>query len=207
VRAAVEPPQRVLIDIAIPVHSVPGQLAVILGSSVLVAAAGRLTIPLPWVPLTGQTYAVLLVAALLGGRRGMLAMLAYLAEGLLGLPVFAAGHSAWTPSSVGVPTIIGPTAGYLLVLPLVGLLVGSLAERGWDRRPARAVLAMALGSGLIYLGGVSWLTHYLDLSRALQVGLFPFLVGDSIKVALAAVTLPLGWRLVGASASTRTMET
>jgi len=103
--------RRTLIDIILPGHSTARQVALILGGSALVALSARLTIPLPWVPITGQTYAVLLVSALLGSRRGALALLAYVAEGLAGLPVFAFGHSAWTLSSVGVPTIIGPTAG------------------------------------------------------------------------------------------------
>ncbi len=189
--------RRTLIDSILPGHSTARQVALILGGSALVALSARLTIPLPWVPITGQTYAVLLVSALLGSRRGALALLAYVAEGLAGLPVFAFGHSAWTLSSVGVPTIIGPTAGYLWSYPCVSLVVGGLAERGWDRHIGRAIVAMALGEGVIYAGGLTWLAHYVGLATAVQVGLLPFLAGDTIKLLLAAATLPIGWRVLG----------
>jgi len=190
-------PQRTLIDTAFPGRGLAAHAALMLGGSALVALSARVTIPLPWVPLTGQTYAVLLVSALLGGRRGALALLAYLAEGLAGLPVFADGHSAWTLSSAGVPTIIGPTAGYLFSYPVVGFVVGSLAARGWDRTVRRAIVTMVIGETLIYLGGVPWLAHFVGAAQAVQVGVLPFIAGDTVKLLLAAATLPLGWRLLG----------
>ena len=189
--------RRTLIDTILPERSTVLQLALILGGSAVVALSARLTIPLPWVPITGQTYAVLLISALLGSRRGALALLIYLAEGLAGLPVFAFGHSAWTLSSAGVPTIIGPTAGYLWSYPCVGVVVGMLAERGWDRHIGRSIVAMIFGEVVIYAGGLAWLAHYVGVATALQVGLVPFLAGDTIKLLLAAATLPVGWRVLG----------
>ncbi len=189
-------PRRTLLDVALPSRTRVTDLLLILAGSGLVALSARLTIPLPWVPITAQTYALLVVSALLGGRRGALALVAYLAEGLAGLPVFAYGHSAWTLSSAGVPTISGPTAGYLVSYPLVAAVVGTLAERGWDRTFWRASATMAVGEVLIYLVALPWLAHVVGPAHAVQVGLLPFVAGDTVKLVLAAVTLPLGWRVL-----------
>ncbi len=109
--------------------------AAVLAGSALVALAAQLRIDLPFspVPVTGQTFAVLVVGAVLGARLGAAALLTYLVEGLAGLPVFAGGTSAWTPSSAGVPVIAGPTAGYLVGFVAAAAIVGALAERGFDR--------------------------------------------------------------------------
>jgi biotin transport system substrate-specific component len=161
-------------------------LALMLGFSLLTAATARIAMPLPFtpVPLTGQTFGVLLTGALLGGWRGFGAMLIYLAEGLAGLPVFA-----------GVPAV--HTGGYLLAFPLAALVVGLLAERGWDRTPARALAAMAAGSMVIYALGAGWLSLFFGPLEAIKKGILPFLPGDALKAALAASLLPLGWRLTG----------
>lgn len=190
-------PRRTLLDAALPARTRLMDLVLILAGSGLMALAARLTIPLPWVPITAQTYALLLVSALLGGRRGALALIAYLVEGLIGLPVFAYGYSAWTTSSVGVPTIVGPSAGYLFSYPIVAAVVGTLAERGGDRIFWRAVATMAVGEVLIYLVALPWLAHFIGAARAVQFGLLPFVIGDIIKIVLAAATLPLGWRILG----------
>ncbi len=158
-----------------------------------------IAIPLPFtpVPITGQTFGVLLAGALLGPRRGALAMLVYLAEGLAGLPVFAGGTNAWSPSLLGVPVIIGPSAGYLLSFPVAAFAVGVLAERGWDRRFWRAVAMMLVGQAVIYLVGLPWLGAYVGMDRALPLGLLPFFPGDVLKVLLASALLPSAWRLLG----------
>lgn len=155
-------------------------------------------IPLPNtpVPITAQTFAVLLVGALLGGRLGFLCMLAYLAEGLAGLPVFSMGRNAWSPTSVGLPLIVGPTAGYLWSYPLAAFVVGWLAQRGWDRRFATTALAMLLGNVVIYLIGVPFLGLYVTQSNAIAAGMLPFIPGDVIKLLLAALLLPSAWVLV-----------
>lgn len=176
------------------------QVALVVACGTLMAVFARITIPLPIVPITGQTFGVLLLGVLLGSRRGALAMLVYLAEGLVGLPVFAYGFSAWTPSPLGGFVIFGSTAGYLWAFPLAAFVVGALAERGWDRTFTRAALVMLLGSLVIYAGGVSWLAHYVGWHLAWVFGVQPFLAGDVLKALLAAAALPVGWRVLRALA-------
>jgi biotin transport system substrate-specific component len=160
-----------------------------------VALTARISIPLPFtaVPITGQTLGVLLTGAVLGSRRGGLALALYLVEGALGLPVFA-------PSVVlapGIARLLGPTGGYLLAYPLAAALVGWLAERGWDRRLPLAALAMMLGNLVIYAGGVAWLTLLLGKpGAAVLQGLVPFIPGDLLKIVIAAIVLPGAWALV-----------
>jgi biotin transport system substrate-specific component len=165
----------------------------------LMGVLAQVAVPLPFtpVPVTGQTLGVLLIGALLGSRRGALAMLVHLAEGLAGLPVFAEANSAWTSTRMGVPTIVGPTAGYLLAFPVAAFVVGWLAERGWDRRLLTAAAAMLVGQAVIYGGGLTWLAAYVGWERAIPLGMLPFLSGDALKLVLAAMALPTGWRLVG----------
>jgi biotin transport system substrate-specific component len=167
-------------------------LALVVAFSLLTALAAQVAIPLPWtpVPITGQTFAVLLTGALLGSRLGALAMIAYLIEGASGLPFFAAGGS-------GVGRLLfSPTSGYLLAYPAAAFVVGLLAERGWDRRFITAAAMMALGSIVILLGGWAWLTRFFAPATAWAFGVAPFLIGDLIKIALAAAVLPSGWALI-----------
>ena len=169
-------------------------------AAVLASLYAALGVPLPStpVPLTGQTFAVLLVGALLGGRLAFLSLVAYLCEGLAGLPVFALARNAWSPSlAPGVPWILGPTAGYLFALPLAAYAVGRLAERGWDRRLPTAALAMALGNAIILALGLLWLSGYVGLANAVPMGLLPFLPGDALKLLAAALLLPSGWAVLG----------
>lgn len=183
---------------AFPRASWQRDLTLAVGFSLLLALSAQISLPLPFspVPVTAQTLVVLLTGALLGSRLGALAILAYLAEGLAGLPVFAGSRSAWSPSALGVPVIVGPTAGYLFSWPLAAFLVGWLAERGWDRRPATMALAMALGTLLIYAGGLLVLALYVPPAGLLAAGLLPFVPGDLAKIALAAAVLPGGWALL-----------
>ncbi len=166
------------------------QAALILGFSLLVALSAQVVIPLYPVPITGQTFAVLLAGALLGPRLGALTMFAYLAEGAVGLPVFRGGGA-------GVAHMAGPTGGYLLAYPVAAYVVGLLAERGWDRRFLTAAAAMAVGSILILAGGWLWLSRFVGPEQAFQVGVARFVVGDIVKIALAAAALPAGWALFG----------
>lgn len=164
--------------------------SLVLGGSLLVALAAQIAVRLPFspVPVTAQTLAVLLVGALLGSRRGAWSMLAYLGQGLIGLPVFAAGAS-------GPAYVLGPTGGYLLGFVSAAYLTGWLAERGWDRRIGTALLAMLIGNAAIYALGLPWLSIYAG-SQTLALGLLPYLAGDALKLALAAAALPGGWRLL-----------
>lgn len=167
--------------------------------SLVTALSAQADIHLPLVPITGLTFAVLLTGALLGPRLGALAMALYLAEGCAGLPVFAEGHSAWTPGAIpGLPIIVGVSAGYLYAAPFAAALVGWLARRGWDRKPATMLLAMLLGTVVFYFIGASWLAHFphVGLRGAWLLGVLPFVAGDAVKAVLAAGLLPAGWKLL-----------
>lgn len=164
----------------------------VVGFSLFVALAAQVVVPLPFtpVPVTGQTFAVLLTGALLGSRLGALALALYVAEGAAGLPFFRGGGA-------GLAHLAGPTAGYLLAFPAAAYVTGLLAERGWDRRVLTAAAAMALGSLVVLGGGWAWLALALGSAReAFRLGVEPFLVGDLVKIALAACALPAGWALL-----------
>jgi biotin transport system substrate-specific component len=167
------------------------ELLLVLAGSALIAASAWVAIPLPFspVPITGQTLAVLLVGSALGARRGAASALAYLAEGASGLPVFAGG-------AAGAHVLAGPTGGYLAGFVLGAFVCGALAERGWDRRPLATVASMLLGNLAILAPGLLWLSRFTGPERVLALGLFPFLPGDLVKIALAAALLPLGWKLL-----------
>lgn len=179
-----------LTDLVLPRRSVLINAALVLAGSVGIALSAQIAIPLMPVPVTGQTFAVLLVGALLGSRLGAAAVLAYLAEGAIGLPVFSgfAGSAAH---------LFGPTGGYLAAFLPAAWIVGTLCERGWDRRTLTAALAMTIGTAVILMGGVSWLAAFTGVEKALTLGLYPFLIGAVIKIALAALALPLGWKILG----------
>ena len=162
--------------------------------SAIVALSAQFAFWLPFtsVPITGQTFAVLLVGAALGSRRGALAMALYLAEGAMGLPVFAHG------GLVGFAHLVGPTGGYLWSYPLAAWVVGRLAESGWDRRPVTAGLAMLLGNAVIYLVGLPWLAlFFVGWDQVLMAGLLPYVPGDLVKIVLAAMSLPTAWAVIG----------
>ncbi|MBN1826482.1 MAG: biotin transporter BioY [Candidatus Eisenbacteria bacterium] len=179
-----------LADLVLPRRGLLARGAAVLGGTLLIALSAQIAIPFVPVPLTGQTFAVLLVAALLGGRLGAATMIAYLIEGAAGLPVF----SGW---SGGAARLFGPTGGYLIAFVPAAWIVGSLCERGWDRRFPTAALAMIAGNAVILLGGVAWLSLFTGVARAAAAGLVPFLAGDILKIVLAALALPAGWRLLG----------
>jgi biotin transport system substrate-specific component len=168
-------------------------LALILGGSLLVALGAQIAVYLPFspVPITGQTLAVLLVGALLGSRRGALSLLAYLAEGAAGMPVFANGHA-------GPAYMSGPTGGYLFGFVAAAFVVGWLAERGWDRHVITTSLAMVFGNLAIYTCGVIWLASFIGTEKAISLGAVPFFIGDVIKLVIAAALLPSGWKLIRA---------
>jgi len=168
-------------------------VALVVAFSLLTALAAQVSVPLPWtpVPLTGQTFAVLLTGALLGSRLGALAMLAYLAEGAAGLPFFRNGAGG------AHYLLFSPTTGYLLAFPLAAFVTGLLAERGWDRRFTTAAAAMFVGSLVILAGGWLWLALFFRTAwEAFNAGVAPFIVGDLVKIALAAAALPAGWAVL-----------
>ncbi|MFC4066995.1 biotin transporter BioY [Actinoplanes subglobosus] len=161
-----------------------------LGAAGAVGLAAQIAVPVPGspVPITGQTFAVLLAGATLGAARGAAGMLIYVLAGALGVPWFAAGASGW-------PTA---TAGYLVGFVLAAALTGQLAALGADRRPARTIGLMAAGNALIYLVGVPWLAFStgIGLTSAVAAGLWPYLFGDVLKTLFAAALLPATWILV-----------
>lgn len=164
--------------------------ALVLAGSVLIALSARAAFYLfGLVPVTGQTFAVALVGALLGSRRGAAAAALYVLQGACGLPVFAGG-------AAGPAYLVGPTGGYLLGFILAAGAIGLLAERGWDRRFATTVAAMAIGDAALFVPGVIWLAVFVGPAAALVNGLLLFLPVEVVKVGLAAWLLPAGWKLL-----------
>jgi len=161
-------------------------------ASLFIAVCAQMQIPLPFtpVPLSGGTLGVLYTGALLGSRRGAAAVVLYLLEGSAGLPFFSGG-------AAGFVHLFGPTGGYLLGFPVGAFATGLLAERGWDRTPGRAFLAMLAGSLPIFAFGLVGLARFVPAQTLLAQGLWPFLPGDLLKSAVSAGLLPLGWKLLG----------
>jgi biotin transport system substrate-specific component len=164
----------------------------IAGGAGLIAASAQVSFPLPFtpVPITGQTFSVLLVGAALGTARGGASALLYVFAGLV-FPVYAGHGEGWD-------VITGASGGYLVSYPFVSALTGFLAERNWDRKFSSAVGAMLTGNVVIYLVALPWLAVVLhtNLEKTLELGLYPFVPGDTFKLYLAALALPAAWRLV-----------
>jgi biotin transport system substrate-specific component len=160
-----------------------------LAGTLALAISAKVQVPFWPVPMTMQTFVVLLIGAAYGWRLGAATVLFYLAQGAAGLPVFAAGG--------GIAYLAGPTGGFLAGFVLAAAAVGFLAERGFDRRAGTTVLAMLAGMAVIYACGVAWLATLTGLQTAVAKGMVPFLLADAVKIALAAAVLPLAWRAVG----------
>jgi biotin transport system substrate-specific component len=161
----------------------------VLGSLILWASA-KIHIPFWPVPMTMQTFAVLVLGAAYGWRLGSATVILYLAEGAMGLPVFSG-----TPErGIGIAYMAGPTGGYLIGFVAAVAFVGWLAERGWDHSLWRMLVAMTIGHALVFLFGLAWLTGLIGLEQAVAVGLTPFWTATVLKTALAAAVLPLAWR-------------
>lgn len=169
-------------------------VALVVAGALLIYLTARVSIPVPGspVPITGQTFGVLLVGGALGFRRGLIAVALYVLLGVVGLPFFAEGKG-------GVAVIWGATGGYLIGFAIAGALVGRLAELGWDRRLGGALGAMLLGNVTIYVIGLPWLKVVtgMTVQDTVANGLTPFLVGDALKLVLAAVLFPAAWWIVG----------
>jgi biotin transport system substrate-specific component len=185
-------------------------LVLMAGFAAFVALFAQLQVRLPWtpVPVTGQTFAVLLAGGALGAWRGAGSLTLYGLAGALGLPVFtpatATTSGTWDAhlflpwqGSHGVPWNLA-SGGYILGFIVAAAVVGFLAERGWDRG-AWVQVAMLLGSAAVYVPGVLWLKHelHVSFSKSLELGLYPFIPGDLMKLLLAATVLPSAWVLVG----------
>ena len=183
--------------------AVRGAILAVLGS-LLVAASAQIQIPLWPVPVTGQTFAVLIIGMAYGWRLGSITLALYLFEGAIGLPVFSKFSGGWA-------VLTGTTGGYLLGFVVAAGVIGWLAERGWDRRIATTAAAMLIGNVIIYVLGLAWLTNFFAgvgaqyvastgaataFGAAILSGMLPFLLGDGLKLALAAVIMPLAWSRV-----------
>jgi biotin transport system substrate-specific component len=174
-------------------HGLVADALLVAAGALAIAASAQVRLPLPFtpVPLTGQTFAILLVGSSLGLRRGALTTLVYLLAGIAGAPVFTnAGH--------GLAVLLGPTGGYLIGFLAASVILGAAADRTGVRTLLPAVAWMAAGSAVIYAFGVAGLMIATGVSaaRALEIGVWPFLVGDVIKAALAGALLPVAWTLL-----------
>lgn len=192
-------PQSVFIDALLPrvetrIQAIAKDVILVLSFSLLTALFAQASFWIGLVPITGQTLAVLLAGLLLGSVRGALSQIVYLLVGLTSIPFwFAAG------GALGVARLIGPTGGYLIGFVFTAFLVGKLAERGWDKKIKTAILAMLIGNIVIYIFGLFWLSNFLPLKGLLAAGFYPFLAGDLLKILLAGLVLPLGWKLIKGS--------
>ncbi|MCZ8376091.1 MAG: biotin transporter BioY [Beijerinckiaceae bacterium] len=162
-------------------HALAKKAVAILSGSLLLALCSWISVPMIPVPMTMQTYGILLLGVLLGWRLAGASVLLYLAEALAGLPVLAGG-------AFGLKPFLGPTAGYLVAFPLAAMLVGWCVERGWTRHVAGAFAIMLAGHVVIFAGGLAWLATFTGLEKAIAVGLMPFLAGTVIKSALVVAT-------------------
>lgn len=169
-------------------------VALVVAGAWLIYLSAQIVLPVPGspVPITGQTFGVLLVGGALGFRRGLVGVALYVLLGVVGLPFFAEGK-------LGIAVIWGATGGYLIGFVVAGALVGRLAELGWDRKIGGALGAMLLGNIVIYAIGLPWLGVVTSSSAAetIGLGLTPFLVGDALKLILAATLFPVAWWVVG----------
>jgi biotin transport system substrate-specific component len=185
-----------LIDRVIP-RSAINNVALILSGAVFTAYAAQLVIPMWPVPMTAQTLAVLLVGSVLGATRGAISLIVYFSMGAVGLPVFSAATSL----------SFGPTFGYLVGFIAAAAVVGYLSQRGWHRSVAGVLGSFVIANSVIYLFGLPWLAFALgsfgaanDVASVAAAGLAPFILGDVIKMAVAAALLPLAWKFLGKKA-------
>jgi biotin transport system substrate-specific component len=178
---------------AIPRTDLLTDALLVLAGTGLVAGAAQISIKLPFtpVPITGQTFAVLLVGASLGSIRGTASLLLYMLLGIAGAPIYAHHDSGWS-------VITSASGGYIVGFVIAAAVTGYLAERNWDRQLPSAIAAMLTGNVIIYLVGLPWLAVALNtnLEKTLEYGLYPFVPGDVFKLYLAAVVLPASWRFV-----------
>ena len=161
----------------------------ILIGSLFLAACAQITVWTVPVPVTMQTFGVLVVGAVYGWRLGAATVAAYLVEGALGLPFFAG-------MTGGLPILYGPTGGYLFGFIAAAAVVGWLAERGWDRNILTMALAMLIGNVVLYVPGLLWLSTFFGWEKAMEYGLSPFVLIDAVKLAAAALLLPAAWQFM-----------
>jgi len=182
------PTDSVLIDVILPridskTKAIIRDIALVLGFAVLTAICSKLKIEIGPVPITMQTFAVLISGILLGSKKGATSQLTYLLGGLAGIPWFSRGG--------GLIYVLSPTFGYMLGFVLAAYFVGYLAERGWAKDIKTAILTMFIGSVIIYIPGLLYLAKFIGLKSILIIGFYPFIFGDILKIVLAGFLLPL----------------
>ena len=163
------------------------KVALVVGGSLLLAISAHIKVPFYPVPVTMQTMLVLLIGMAYGSRLGLATIIAYLAQGAVGMPVFAGG--------AGLAYMAGPTGGYLFGFAAAAFVVGMLAEKGWGKSYQSTALAMIIGNLVIYAFGVTYLSSIVgSFDKAIQFGLMPFIYGDLLKIVIATIALPLAWK-------------
>jgi len=163
-------------------------IVLVFSFAILTGICAKLKIEIGPVPITMQTFAVLLSGVLLGAKRGAFSQVIYLLLGLIGIPWFSRGG--------GVSYIFSPTFGYIVGFVLAAFFVGFLCEKGFDRKFQSVILAMFLGNLFIYIPGLLWLAKFVGFQKVLTLGFYPFLVGDLIKIFLASIFLPSAWKFI-----------
>ena len=185
--------QPVLIDIIWPqidnkTMAIARNVVLVLSFAIITALCSQLKLEIGLIPITMQTFAVLLSGILLGSKKGASSQMIYLLGGIAGIPWFSHGG--------GMAYILSPTFGYIIGFVAAAYLVGKLAEQGWDQKVRTAVLAMLAGSIIIYFFGCLWLARFVGLEQVLVIGCYPFVVGDLLKISLAGVILPWCWKVI-----------
>lgn len=186
--------QSAFIDTVLPkidsrVVTVAKNIALVFSFALITAICSQIKVEIGAVPITMQTFAVLLSGALLGSKKGALSQLTYLFLGFAGIPWFARGG--------GMGYIMSPTFGYILGFVLVAFVIGFLCERGFDRKIQTAILAMIIASVFFYIPGLLWLSRFVGFEKVLSIGFFPFILGDLLKISFAGLLLPLFWKIIG----------
>lgn len=163
----------------------------IFAGSLLMVACSQIYITLPFtpIPITAQTFSVLLLGSILGSKRAPLSILLYIAYGAVGFPVFSE-HSG------GMHVLIGPTAGYIFGFIISGFVIGKFSEKGWDRYLGKSLTAMFLGQLLIFVPGLLWLSKFVGFENILEQGFYPFVIGGIVKTLLAGSSSVLIWKLI-----------
>ena len=166
-------------------------IVLVIAGSILITLSAKISIPLSFspVPVTMQTLAILLIGTLYGSKRGSLTVLAYISQGIMGIPVFAKAGS-------GFAYLMGPTGGYLIGFVFAAFITGYFAEKGWDRSFWKTALAMTIGTSFIFIFGVFWLSSFLGFGKAVMVGLLPFIIGAILKIVIADALIPSGWKIL-----------
>ncbi|PTW51109.1 biotin transport system substrate-specific component [Rhodovulum kholense] len=189
--------EKVLVDNIMPRNGalrVARDAALVVAGIAILALAAHIKVPMFPVPMTMTTFAVLTLGAAYGPRLGLITILGYMGVGALGFDVFA-GSSA---ELSGLTYMMGSTGGYLVGYVLATLALGTFARAGWDRSMGRMAVAMLVGNVVLYVPGLIWLGQLYGWDQPILAwGLTPFLLGDALKLALAALAVPAVWRLIG----------